>query len=128
MRLLLDTHVFLWLLAEPERLGTNIEPLADPGNELLLSAASSWEIAIKIALGRIQLPEDPKRYIPERMRSLGTQPLPVEHNHALAVTELPLHHRNPFDRLLVAQAWALRLQIVTANPKIALYDVSTMLV
>jgi PIN domain nuclease of toxin-antitoxin system len=128
MRFLLDTHVFLWLLAEPERIGEHIRPLEDPGNELLLSAASSWEIAIKAQLGRLKLPEDPKRYVPDRMRAIGAEPLPVQHTHALAVGELPALHRDPFDRLLVAQARELRLRIVTADEQIARYEVETLMV
>jgi PIN domain nuclease of toxin-antitoxin system len=128
MQLLLDTHVFLWLLAEPERLGAQLEVMEDPVNGLFLSAASSWEIAIKTQLGRIDLPENPRRYIPERMRSTGVDPLPVEHSHALAVSELPLLHRDPFDRLLVAQARTLGLRIVTADSMIPRYEVQTIAV
>ncbi len=128
MQLLLDTHVFLWLLAEPERLGEHLSSLDDPANDLLLSAASSWEIAIKARLGRIVLPDDPRRYVPDRMRAIGAEPLAVEHAHALAVTELPMLHRDPFDRMLVAQARHLGLGIVTADADIARYDVRTILV
>jgi PIN domain nuclease of toxin-antitoxin system len=125
---LLDTQVFLWLLAEPERLGGHIGSLEDPGNQLLLSAASSWEIAIKVQLGRLRLPDEPKRYVPQRMRAIGAEPLPVQHGHALAVADLPALHRDPFDRLLVAQARDLHLRIVTADAQIARYDVDTLLV
>lgn len=128
MRLLLDTHVFLWLLAEPERLGEHISSVGNPSNELFLSAASSWEIAIKTQLGRLHLPEDPRRYVPDRMRAIGAEPLPIEHNHALAVGELPPLHRDPFDRILVAQARGLRLTILTADVNIARYEVETLLV
>lgn len=128
MRLLLDTHVFLWLLSEPERLGSHLQYLEDPGNDLLLSAASSWEIAIKVGLGRLDLPEDPKRYVPERMRAIGVLPLAIEHAHVLAVAELPLHHRDPFDRVLVAQARHLEIPIVTADPQFNRYDVQAHLV
>jgi PIN domain nuclease of toxin-antitoxin system len=128
VRFLLDTHVFLWLLAEPERLGEQIQSLEDPANQLLLSAASSWEIAIKSKLGRLKLPDDPQRYVPDSMRAIGVDPLSVDHGHALAVFDLPPHHRDPFDRLLVAQARGLRLPIVTADTQIARYDVETILV
>jgi PIN domain nuclease of toxin-antitoxin system len=128
VRFLLDTHVFLWLLAEPERLGVHIQSLEDPDNELFLSAASSWEIAIKSKLGRLELPDDPQRYVPDSMRVIGVDPLSIDHGHALAVYELPPHHSDPFDRLLVAQARALRLPIVTADRHIALYDVETLLI
>jgi PIN domain nuclease of toxin-antitoxin system len=128
VRLLLDTQIFLWLLAEPDRLGRHIGPVEDLSNELLLSAASSWEIVIKTQLGRLDLPDDPKRYVPDRMRAIGAKPLPIEHNHALAVSELPLLHRDPFDRILVAQARALRLTIVTADAQIARYEVAALLI
>lgn len=128
MRLLLDTHVFLWLLAEPERLGRHLGAVEHPDNELLLSAASSWEIAIKTRLGKLELPEDPIRYVPDRMRTIGAEPLPIEHTHALAVSSLPPLHRDPFDRLLVAQARDLRLRIVTADVQVAQYEVETLLV
>ena len=128
VRLLLDTHVFLWLLAEPERLGEHVDVLYDPGNQLLLSAASSWEIALKTQIGRLELPEDPRRYVPDRMRAIGADPLAVEHSHALAVGELPPLHRDPFDRLLVAQARHLGLRIITADAQVAQYDVESLLV
>lgn len=128
MRLLLDTHVFLRLLAEPERLGDHLRSIEDPRNDLLLSAASSWEIAIKVSLGRLVLPDHPRRYVPDRMRAIGAESLAVEHAHALAVADLPMLHRDPFDRLLIAQARHLKLRIVTADPEIARYDVRTLLV
>lgn len=127
MRLLLDTHVFLWLMSEPERLGDQLPVVADPGNDLLLSAASSWEIAIKARLGRLDLPDAPARYVPDRMRSIGADPVPIEHVHALGVADLPMLHRDPFDRMLVAQARHLRLTIVTADTQITQYDVRSIL-
>ena len=127
-KVLLDTHVFLWLLAEPERLGAHLRLVEDPANSMLLSAASSWEIAIKVRLGRLALPDDPKRYVPDRMRAIGAEPLAVEHAHALEVAALPPLHRDPFDRILVAQARHLDLTILTADAALASYDVRTILV
>src|SRR6185437_7368561 len=114
------------LLAEPERVGKHLTTLEDPANDLLLSAASSWEIAIKVQRGRLTLPEEPRHYVPSRMRSIGVQALPVQHAHALAVSDLPPLHRDPFDRLLVAQARLLDLRVVTADPQISLYEVNTL--
>ena len=128
MNLLLDTQVFLWLQTDPERLGTHLGTVEDPRTALLLSAASSWEIAIKYELGKLPLPETPEHYVPSRMRAIGAQPLAVEHPHALAVAALPPLHRDPFDRLLVAQAALLDLTIVTADPAVAQYEVPTVLV
>lgn len=128
MRVLLDTHVWLWMLTQPERLGQHQQLLSDAGTDLLLSAVSSWEIAIKHALGRLPLPEPPASYVPSRMRSTGVLGLSVEHSHALEVAVLPPHHRDPFDRLLVAQARLEDVPILTADRAIGLYDVDTMLV
>lgn len=128
MRLLLDTHVFLWLMTEPERLGDHLELVEDRRSELFVSAASSWEIAIKCGLGKLVLPEPPSHYVPERLRLLGAVGIPVEHAHALAVASLPPLHRDPFDRLLVAQAQVLGIRIVTADPAVARYPVSSLLV
>lgn len=126
MRVLLDTHVFLWANAEPERLGAQRALIEDERTELLLSAASSWEIAIKVGLGRLALPDPPRRYVPDRMRQLGVTPLAVEHAHALAVADLPDVHRDPFDRLLVVQAELLGLPLVTADPVFAEYGVEVL--
>jgi PIN domain nuclease of toxin-antitoxin system len=128
VRLLLDTHVFLWLQTEPERLGDHLALVEDRGTTLLLSAASSWEIAIKYGLGRLSLPEPPERYVPTRMRAIGAEALPIEHAHALAVAALPALHRDPFDRLLVAQAGAAGATILTADPAVAQYPAEARLV
>jgi PIN domain nuclease of toxin-antitoxin system len=124
-RYLLDTHVWLWLLAEPHRLsdGTR-ELLADADSSLLLSAASSWEITIKYRLGRLPLPEPPRTFIPDRIRRSGMTPLSVEHDHVVRVADLPDHHGDPFDRLLVAQAQALSVPLVTADRTLTAYDIT----
>lgn len=128
MNLLLDTHIFLWLQTEPERLGESLRIVQDERTELLLSAASSWEIAIKYRLGKLPLPELPERYVPARMRAIGAQAVAIEHSHALAVATLPALHRDPFDRLLVAQALLLGLTIMTADPSVAQYTVQTVVI
>jgi PIN domain nuclease of toxin-antitoxin system len=125
-RALLDTHVWLWMLTDPERLGTAQRLVSDTQSELLLSAVSSWEIAIKHALGRLPLPEPPASYVPARIRSTQVTPLPVEHSHALEVASLPPHHRDPFDRLLIAQARVEGVAIVTADAVMAHYDVEVI--
>lgn len=123
MRLLLDTHVFLWLQTDPERLGDRLSLVDDPRNQLLLSAASGWEIAIKHGLGRLPLPQDPMDYVPDRARAIGASTVPIEMGHALAVAALPPLHRDPFDRLIVAQARHLDATIVTADEQITQYPV-----
>jgi PIN domain nuclease of toxin-antitoxin system len=126
VKILLDTHVFLWLLAKPERLGKSISLAEDSRNELLVSAASSWEIAIKHGIGRLPLPEPPQRYVPTSLHAIGARGLPIEHTHSLAVASLPPLHRDPFDRLLVAQAKMLEIPLMTADPAIAQYPINTI--
>lgn len=128
MRLLLDTHVFLWLQTDPERLGDRLTLVEDGGTTLLVSSASSWEIAIKYGLGRLPLPDPPERYVPTRMRAIGAEALPIEHEHALALASLPALHRDPFDRLLIVQAVAAGATILTADPAVTQYQAETLLV
>lgn len=126
MRLLLDTHAFLWAAASPERLGRHEQLVADPSTTRFLSAASSWEIGIKHRLGKLVLPETPAAYVPEAMRQLVIEPLPIEHADALAVAELPDHHRDPFNRLLVVQAQRLAVPVLSADPALTRYDVEIL--
>ncbi len=128
MKALLDTHVWLWMLAAPERLGSARRLVEDPRNELLLSAASVWELAIKASLGRLSLPQPAERFVPDRVRRTGVVPLAIEHEHALAAAALPPLHRDPFDRLLVAQARALDVPLMTADAQVLRYDVPTIAV
>jgi len=115
--LLLDTHVWLWMLAAPERIRPDLlAELGDPATRLLLSAASSWEIAVKYASGRLDLPEPPESYVPSRMQRSGVSGLAVQHAHAVRVASLEPHHRDPFDRLLIAQAQLEAMAIVTVDP------------
>lgn len=127
MRLLLDTHVWLWMLAEPERLGHRSRELVlDGSNDLLLSSASTWELSIKAGLGRIDLPEPPATYVPSRIRASGVTAIPIEHAPAARVASLPPHHRDPFDRLLVAQAIDLDVPLLSADPALSAYDVEVL--
>lgn len=126
MNLLLDTQVWLWMQVAPDRLGKARGLTEDATNRLFLSAASSWEIAIKFALGKLPLPEPPDVYVPSRMQISGVEALPIQHSHALRVSSLPVHHRDPFDRLLVAQAQLEDLALVTADPVFDDYDVDVV--
>lgn len=128
MRVLLDTHAWLWMLTEPERLGDARGVIEQSETTLLFSAASSWEIAIKYGLGRLPLPEPPATYVPRRIRSSAVTPLAVEHAHALVVAKLPQVHRDPFDRLLVAQAQLEQVPIVTHDGIFSRYDVEVVAV
>ena len=107
MRLLLDTHAFLFWVYEPGRLGAAaLSALADRDNQVWWSIASSWEIAIKLGLGKLELDGPASEVIPAELLRNGFILLPIEHEHVLAVSQLPRHHGDPFDRLLVAQAMA----------------------
>jgi len=127
VKLLLDTQIWLWLQTQPERVVDDVrDRLVEGSTQLLLSAASSWEIAIKHALGKLALPEPPRDYVPSRMRSSGVDGLQVSHAHALHVATLPHHHGDPFDRLLVAQAQLEDLTLLTADRQLERYDVDVI--
>lgn len=126
-RILLDTQAWLWMAAEPERLSDEARALVeDPERELLLSAASAWEIAIKHAIGQLRLPGEPEDVIPDWMVRSAVTALPVHHSHALGVASLPLHHSDPFDRMLVAQALLEDVPVLTADPAFDDYDVEVV--
>lgn len=128
MTLLLDTHCWLWFFLEPHKLGPKTKTaLVDPSSEIRFSAASAWEIAIKTRLGKLRLPEDPERFVPSRMRDQRIMPLSVSQAHALRTFSLPMHHADPFDRLLIAQAQLESLTIVTVDKQFARYDIPTPL-
>ena len=127
MRYLLDTGIWLWSVLEMERISEKARSVfADLGNDIFLSAASSLEIAIKSAAGKLQLPEPPGSYVPRRMADQGLRPLPVSHQHALAVFALPPHHRDPFDRLLIAQANLEDMILITADRMVQRYPVQIL--
>jgi len=127
VKILLDTHCWLWWLTEPERLSQEVRNMLEDGsNEVFLSAASSWEIAIKYSLGKLHLPEPPERFVPKRLARDAISSLPVEHIHALRVAELPYHHKDPFDRLIISQATIEKLPIVTVDRHFELYDVQVI--
>jgi len=118
LRLLLDTHAFLWWRGDDARLGApERDAIRDGQNDVFLSAATIWEIAIKHALGRLQIPEPASA----TARRLGFEPLPISFAHAEAIALLPPLHRDPFDRMLVAQARTEGLTLVTHDPGIRAY-------
>ena len=127
MRALLDAHAFIWWVLDMPNLSDPCRSvLADGENEILLSVASSYEIAYKAAQGKLTLPDAPEAYIRSRLAANGFASLPVELSHALRAGTLPRIHRDPFDRLLVAQAQIEGLPILTADPAISRYDVETI--
>lgn len=127
MKALLDTHTFLWWIADDPQLSLAArQVIGDGATALFLSVASGWEISIKSRLGKLRLPADLQGFVAEQMRINAIQVLPVAMIHALHVHSLPDHHRDPFDRLLVAQSQIERMPILTRDAQIARYDVSVI--
>ena len=124
MRYLIDTQCWLWMEAEPDRLSKEKKKIIlAPGTELFLSVASAWEISIKYALGKLALPLAPAAYVPDRLARNRVLSLPIRVEHALRVADLPRYHRDPFDRLIVAQAQLEKMTVITTDPIFSKYDV-----
>ncbi|MBC8071273.1 MAG: type II toxin-antitoxin system VapC family toxin [Deltaproteobacteria bacterium] len=127
MKLLLDTHVLLWALGNPKRLGATVRNrLSDPATELAVSAVTIWEVAIKRALGKLRVPGSASAWLMPAVDDLGASWLPITPEHAAAVEELPPHHRDPFDRMLVAQALAGGWTIASADEAFEAYPVALL--
>lgn len=127
MRVLLDTHAFLWWVLEDPRLSARAQSVIEAQeNDVLVSAVSAWEIAIKSADARLDLPELAQTYVPGRIAANGFRELDITVEHAVRVAGLPAIHRDPFDRLLVAQAQVEGIPILTSDPAIARYDVDVI--
>lgn len=123
LRLLLDTHVFLWCLSNVSELAAPARAqVADPRNDVFVSAITGWEIAVKRAKGRLTAPDNLGTLVAER----GFADLPLTFHHAEQAGNLPMHHRDPFDRFLIAQAQAEGLVLVTRDARILLYGVRTL--
>ena len=122
MRLLLDTHALLWWLADEGLVTEARDAIADPANLVAVSAVSAWEISIKKALGKLAAPDD----LEQQVQQGGFLPLPISIAHAIAAGQLARHHEDPFDRMLIAQAFAEGLTIVTRDKRFADYGVSFM--
>jgi PIN domain nuclease of toxin-antitoxin system len=124
VRLLLDTHSFLWFLLDDPQLSAAARVLIeDPTNDVEISPASYWEIAIKIRLGKYALPEPYQVFIEREIADNDFRVLPIEPKHTAVLTTLPLHHRDPFDRLIVAQAMVEGLSLVSADPQLDAYPI-----
>lgn len=124
MNVLLDTHAFLWAISGDKKLSeTARKTFLDPGNRLFFSAVSMWEICIKISLEKLSLKSGWFKNIQNEMSTNAIQWLPVEIQHCVELTELPFHHRDPFDRMLVAQARVEDLQVLSRDVRLSAYDI-----
>jgi PIN domain nuclease of toxin-antitoxin system len=124
MKVLLDTHAFLWSITGDDRLSKTAEKtFLNPDNNLYFSAASFWEICIKLSLGKLSLKRGWFKTIQEEMRINAVQWLPVEMQHCVELTKLPFHHRDPFDRMLIAQAMAEDLQLLSRDGRLSAYEI-----
>lgn len=124
MRVLLDTHAFLWFVTADPKLGIRAEEvIRDGANDARLSMASVWEMAIKVSIGRLPIPEPLDTFIPEQLRANRIGLLPIRLRHVYTVSRLPLHHRDPFDRILVAQALTGGTPIVSVDSELDRYGV-----
>jgi PIN domain nuclease of toxin-antitoxin system len=124
-RFLIDTHTFLWMAAEPERLSADARRVCATG-DLILSVASIWEIGIKFQLGRLPLPATPETYIARQVRSAGITILPIHYAHALKASALPGVHKDPFDRMLAAQCLVEKMACVTKDKNIGGFGVEVI--
>ena len=124
MRYLLDTNAWLWSVGATELIGkAGLSILTDGAQEIHLSVASIWEVMIKAAVGQLALPESPPAYVTSRLARQGVRSLPISQAHVFKVYDLPFHHRDPFDRLLIAQAMVEGMTILTADAAFRRYNV-----
>ena len=124
MKVLLDTHAFLWLISGDDRLSeTAQKTFLNPGNILFFCAASLWEICIKMSLGKLSLKSGWLKTIEDEMKINAIQWLSIEMTHCVKLTNLPFHHRDPFDRMLVAQAMVDDMQLLSRDTRLSSYEI-----
>jgi PIN domain nuclease of toxin-antitoxin system len=127
MRILLDTHIFLWFISGDVQLSTNVrDAIRDPDNEVYLSAVSVWEAIVKYQLGKLPLPEHPETYLPKQRDLHQIASLPLEESDVVQLAQLPPLHRDPFDRMLICQALQNDLTIATVDSAVRAYSVSVI--
>ncbi len=126
MKAILDTHAFLWALAGDARMSRHARDIFSGSADLLLSTASIWEILIKVQSGKLPLPRPAGAYVLRKLADNRIEHLPITLDHLLALERLPLHHRDPFDRILIAQSLEEKLPIITSDPWFARYPVDVI--
>ena len=126
MKLLLDTHAFLWFIDDSPALGTRGKALLEADNELFLRVGSLWEIAVKLRLGKLTVAMATESLMTEQLTANNIEILPISVPHLVQVSTLPLHHRDPFDRLIIAQAIVEQMPVVSADPAFDAYPVERL--
>lgn len=126
MKAILDTHAFLWALAGDRRMSRQAREIFVGSADLLLSIASIWEIVVKVQTGKLNLPSPAGKYVIRKLAENRIEILPISVDHLLAVERLPLHHRDPFDRMLIAQSLEEKLPVITADRVFARYPVEVI--
>jgi PIN domain nuclease of toxin-antitoxin system len=124
MKVLLDTHAFLWFIDDDPQLSLAAKTLMESEVDLLLSVASLWEIAVKVSIGKLDLPKSFDLFVPEQLQINEIEVLPIELLHLSVVSGLPLHHRDPFDRLLISQSMVEKLSIISTDKVFDQYGVN----
>lgn len=127
MKFLLDTHVFLWWITDSPLITEKVRELMTEGSsELYWSSVSSWEVAIKYANGKLPLPEKPELFIPFELNTNRITSLSIKDDHSFLAGRLPVHHRDPFDRMLIAQSISEKMPLITGDQVISKYEVETI--
>lgn len=124
MKILLDTHTFIWFINDSPELSSSAADLLESDVDLILSTASLWEIAIKVSLNKLTLPDNYEQFIPQQITLNNIEILTITFDHLTVVSKLPFHHRDPFNRLLIAQSMSENLQIVSVDSQFDRYGVS----
>ncbi|MBI3650108.1 MAG: type II toxin-antitoxin system VapC family toxin [Acidobacteria bacterium] len=126
MKLLIDTHTFLWFILDSANLSDDALDLLESDADLLISIASLWEIAIKVSIGKLMLPQSYNKFIAQQLKVNSIDKLPIRLSHLTMVSTLPLHHRDPFDRMIIAQAIVENLPLVSADTAFDSYPIKRL--
>ena len=126
MKFLIDTHTFLWFIIDSAKLSNDALDLLESDSELLISTASLWEMAIKVSIGKLLLPQPYNKFIAQQLKVNCIDKLPIRLSHLTTVSTLPLHHRDPFDRMIIAQAIVENLSVVSADTAFDSYPIKRL--
>jgi len=126
MRYLIDTHTFLWFIDDSPQLSVDVKNLLESETDIILSVASLWEIAIKVSIGKLRLPDAYDKFIPDQVAANDIEVLPISLGHLSVVATLPFHHRDPFDRLIIAQGMVEKMEIISVDGVFDAYPIKRL--